>query len=712
MRLLKLIKRPSDRTEASMGRAIKAPRGQVLVIFAFMLTILIGMAAFVVDLAWIWSHQLQVQRAADAGALAGVVYLPGNVPTARSTALDESRKNGYRDNVGGVDVVAGQDADNERMMVVTVSAPVDTFFMRLFGYDQVTVQRTGKAEFVLPVPMGSPQNYYGVGEFQQVPVTTTTLHPGATNFRFTTAAASGGDWSTPGNATTTATPTAYATEGTDNDEQAWQNFGLQAFLPNDPTLVIDGIEVRLRNAALTGSSGGSNCRVDADLSWNGGSSYTNDETQAITSTTNANFTLGSDTEDWGRTWSRANFSDSNFRVRLTWQEPGGCGSSRGIRLDALEVRVIYHTSTSVTTPAFPPIIAPDNVTTLTPQYFWGAAITLDGNRTNGDQHGPANDGGSPNPDHDPGGYDYSVEVGAGGEVWVFDAGFCETAGNGTGGWYGAGDHWIGSTGTPVTTEFSLYNTAGTPYNESDDVSIPRHASFPNLTNQNLTDQSGDLGTPRSVSGAGDCSDPPHNAWHNKWVPLATGLAAGEYRVKVSTASALNNNTNAENGWSLWVTGGATPRVYGGGRMVAYNNLQAGQTDFYLAQIGAEHAGKTLEMQLFDPDASANARLSILSPDGGVHSTATFDYEADGNCTGASDSCSATNRTQIQVVSSGGAQGFNNSVVTITIPLPTNYGSGGLAENGWWKIRYNVSGGNDTTTWKVTIRGNPVHLVVP
>ena len=28
------------------------------------------------------------------------------------------------------------------------------------------------------------------------------------------------------------------------------------------------------------------------------------------------------------------------------------------------------------------------------------------------------------------------------------------------------------------------------------------------------------------------------------------------------------------------------------------------------------------------------------------------------------------------------------------------------------IEYTVGGGNDTTTWKVEILGNPVHLVIP
>ena len=54
-------------------------------------------------------------------------------------------------------------------------------------------------------------------------------------------------------------------------------------------------------------------------------------------------------------------------------------------------------------------------------------------------------------------------------------------------------------------------------------------------------------------------------------------------------------------------------------------------------------------------------------------------------------------------------------IAILIPLPANYGSTSLANNGWWKISYTIPSGvqaNDTTTWKVSVRGNPVHLVVP
>ncbi len=56
----------------------KRPRGQVLVIFASAITLLLLMVAIVIDVSWLWSNALRVQRAADAAALAGAVTLPND----------------------------------------------------------------------------------------------------------------------------------------------------------------------------------------------------------------------------------------------------------------------------------------------------------------------------------------------------------------------------------------------------------------------------------------------------------------------------------------------------------------------------------------------------------------------------------------------------------------------------------------------------------
>src|SRR5712691_7659149 len=137
-------------------------RGQTLVVVALMLTALFGFVGLVMDIAWFEVNLVRVQRAADAAALAGVVYLPTNVSGASTAAINEATKNGYTNGANGVVVTAAPDAVNDRILGVTASAPVRTFFARLFGLTTFTAKRNARAEFILPVPMASPQDYLGI----------------------------------------------------------------------------------------------------------------------------------------------------------------------------------------------------------------------------------------------------------------------------------------------------------------------------------------------------------------------------------------------------------------------------------------------------------------------------------------------------------------------------------------------------------------------
>src|SRR2546428_8473462 len=137
-------------------------RGQTLVIVALMLTSLFGFVGLVADIGWYELNMVRLQRAADAAALAGVVYLPGNVGSAVTAAQNEASKNGFPDGTNGVTVTAAPEALNGAVLNVNISAPVRTFFARLFGVTSFTARRNARAEFVLPVQMGSPQDYYGI----------------------------------------------------------------------------------------------------------------------------------------------------------------------------------------------------------------------------------------------------------------------------------------------------------------------------------------------------------------------------------------------------------------------------------------------------------------------------------------------------------------------------------------------------------------------
>src|SRR2546428_1340140 len=127
-----------------------------------MLTALFGFMGLVADIGWYELNMIRVQRAADAAALAGVVYLPGNAGGAVTAAQAEAAKNGFADGVGGVTVTAAPETLNESILNVTVTTPVRTFFARLFGVASFNARRNARSEFVLPVPMGSPVDYYGI----------------------------------------------------------------------------------------------------------------------------------------------------------------------------------------------------------------------------------------------------------------------------------------------------------------------------------------------------------------------------------------------------------------------------------------------------------------------------------------------------------------------------------------------------------------------
>ena len=707
-----------------------AARGQMLVLFVVSIFVLTGITAIVVDVSWYWANSLRVQRAADAAALAGVVWLPTQPATAYSTARAEATKNGYTGG-GGTTVTPIQDPGNDRRLNVTISAPIGTFFMKIFGISSIPAVRTAKAEFVLPVPMGSPQQWYGVGSYE-------VFSPGpphTTGPNVPTNTAAPNNWTQANNGLTN--NSVYATATSTASNQGYRDFGLA--VPGADT--VDGIEIRVDAK----SSDALGCRLAVALSWDNGGTWSSERFAVLTNVDPASpfLILGGPTTVWaGHAWVPGDFSNGNFRVRVRPDDAGAveppasnCRSGATTSLDFFDVKV-YSSGPGVPGAMNLPTPAGETLAPTT-QGFWGAVFTRGGVRRNGDRYSPQYfDPGVANAEYAPSGYDYTIEIGAaGGRVNLFDPVFCAVGANASGSWYGAGDHWTtegasgGSPdpGGPVTTVFTLKGDNNTPYDLSDDPTVAQLVE----SNQRWADQSGRVGSQNAGRAAlPDCSANPH---HNQWVPQQSwttpgpaSLPPGKYRLNVDTSQGANAGTGAENLWSIYV-GDSGPagsaRVYGGGRMVAYNNITSttGYQRFYLAQIDAVHAGKTMEIELFDPgDVGQNAWIRVLSPDGNVYSYARFDYSSDSSCVnGRSDSCAATGRTQIQTYRTGSGSSFDNSVITIAIPLPSTYGSGGLNppgdatnEQGWWQIEYQVGAANDTTTWRVSIRGNPVHLVIP
>lgn len=143
-------------------RSERSERGVVVIWFALMLLALIALAGFAVDLSNWWAQAERMQKGADAGAHAGVVYLPSDLTNATTVAKRELARNGFVTSGAGTNstVVVTQEPNPNRLRV-SVTYKVPTYFVALLGIKEVELTRQAVAEFVSPVPMGSPENKMG-----------------------------------------------------------------------------------------------------------------------------------------------------------------------------------------------------------------------------------------------------------------------------------------------------------------------------------------------------------------------------------------------------------------------------------------------------------------------------------------------------------------------------------------------------------------------
>ena len=149
----------------------KEDGGFSLPFIAMMLTLLLGISAFAIDLGWFFLNGSRIQRAADSSALAGVVFLPADVGNVNAKTVDGANANGYDIGTLNGNGVAGGGPDSltwtqlaDNKLQVSLTATMETFFLKVIGMDQLTMTRTATAQYVKPVPLGAPANCIGIGE--------------------------------------------------------------------------------------------------------------------------------------------------------------------------------------------------------------------------------------------------------------------------------------------------------------------------------------------------------------------------------------------------------------------------------------------------------------------------------------------------------------------------------------------------------------------
>lgn len=551
----------------------RGQQGYALVMFGLLLVPLLVMVSFSVDVGYWYNRASQMQKAADAGALAGVVWLP-DLATARNVALDLSNKNGFDDSLANITVtVTGSAKSNRRLIVQVCDSNVGSFFYKQLTGKGMSLCRKAFAEYQLPVPLGSPRNFFGTG---QLLASAGTGFPAEQIFQsvnpYCTDKVNGDRYQSGYDGGTCS--------GSVNTEYRASGYTTYIDVPESRTSAID---VLLYDARYSEDLAA--CPVPLVYDW-----------------TKADGSAGFDDYGSNRTFSGP---DRRWWNGSAWIEllAGQSASAR-----------YWQTRTSKCP-------SPD------------AAID-----------------------------DYRQ---AGGDNYTF----------------------------------TLQKADNTPLDDSDNPVMCAKTFTPTTPFDNLSFATAYLGSTR---------------WNLLCtIPLGASYPAGRYVLNVhnqGSASSPENDGSNQYGVVARYTNASghglcdgrvtlnCPRVFGKDAISVRAASDASVASFYLAEIAAEHNGKILKLELFDPGEGGNS-IAIMKPTGtNSWAKVSFDWSSPGVGSGTT--------TDLDVTGSR----FNGKLVSISVKLD---GYNPPSDNNWWKIQYTFTAGvtvTDRTTWSARVVGDPVHLV--
>ncbi len=154
-----------DRRSLESAKESNIEGGYVLATTALLLIPLMIFAALAVDVGGWYSRANQVQRAADASALAAVIWMPDEAK-ALQVALETAKQNGF--DATDPDVTVQLTLIDSQSVKVDITAKGDTYFGGVVQQGDVNLHRFGVAQFILPVPMGNPSSALGTGNVPQI----------------------------------------------------------------------------------------------------------------------------------------------------------------------------------------------------------------------------------------------------------------------------------------------------------------------------------------------------------------------------------------------------------------------------------------------------------------------------------------------------------------------------------------------------------------
>jgi hypothetical protein len=155
------------------ARRHRGQNGQTLIIMAFLSVFLITLLGLVVDSVRLYVLSAQAERAAEAAALAGALYMPNYFNTASPDGQDAVlracavlKQNGITNcpaAAGQVGAQVSTVATNQYEIQVTVTLQTDVFFLAFVApnLSTTTVSRSALAQFLPPIELGSRYPYFG-----------------------------------------------------------------------------------------------------------------------------------------------------------------------------------------------------------------------------------------------------------------------------------------------------------------------------------------------------------------------------------------------------------------------------------------------------------------------------------------------------------------------------------------------------------------------
>lgn len=728
-------------------------RGVAMVMTGLILLPLMIFAAFGVDLASWYAQVSYLQKSADAAALAGTVWMP-DLTKATAEAKASLRENGIVDKDEGgtddIDVEVSRGSRPTSLRVIVTDNSATRYFSRVFSGNQ-TLARSAEAEYNLPIPLGSPLNYFGgdATRTSQPSVTTyavdwptdyTTRQPSNTPCNLGTSSGQGlGRW--------TGSPPSY--QGGFSGSAPQCRWSTRAIPGSGGPSTIPPPDYMSRRPTNTGGSG---CRVRT----NGTTTPTLGRWQGSTFTTGTGGTGGLP----ACSWTDVDTDPASIPAGITTEVPVN-----------QPCRVGYETSGpgggwwsgSLYSPSTPTPPAGGASTSGNRLCEWGPRITsttftppnpIDSNRSPGFWamiEGP----GAVSPNGDA--YNTRCYIGNNCSGGPQNVQYRQPADPDRGFWYVVKMPNVALGPIDINVFDASYNSGGNVDELAGDRSLGGPSAFDTEFRVYRQDSPLDFSvrTPYAPATSGDQTEGScywhlgsEAAFRGRWNRLCTIAAPVPGALYLVNVQSVGTSGNGINGYALEAVAnggtGTQPAVYAYANMGMQNNNTCSPTPctppaatFYLAEVGPQYAGKTLVVDLWDPgDATGNASLFPKMPSQAVAkpvvdvpfgdceytsspSPSAQQGSSDGGPTGAIHNTQQPSdfpgRCGIRTTVSGNRQ-FNGEWLTIRVAIPATYtctlgvNPETTAGSCWWGIEYNFSASaNDVTTWRARIEGNPVHL---